>query len=53
MKIAPFATEHFFARHEFSTTHQLCNSDCESVTIDELLRMAGDSLDGLLSELEP
>jgi len=47
MKIHPFATEHFFARHEFSTPHQLCNSDCESVSIDELLRMAGDSLDNL------
>lgn len=47
MKIAPFATEHFFARHEFSTQWQLCNSDCESVSIDDLLRMAGDSLDGL------
>lgn len=47
MKIAPFATEHFFARHEFSTPYQLCNSDCESVSIEELLRLAGDSLDGL------
>jgi len=47
MKIAPFETERFFARHEFSTPYQLCNSDCESVSIDDLLRMAGDSLDGL------
>ena len=47
MKIAPFATEHFFARHEFSTPYQLCNSDCESVSIAELLRLAGDSLKGL------
>ena len=47
MKIAPFETEHFFARHEFSTPYQLCNSDCESVTIDELLAMSGDSLENL------
>jgi len=47
MKITPFATEHFFARYEFSTPYQLCNSDCESVSIDELLRMSGDSLEGL------
>jgi len=47
MKITPFATEHFFARYEFSTPHQLCNSDCESVSIDELLNLAGDSLEGL------
>jgi len=47
MKITPFETEHFFARYEFSTPYQLCNSDCESVTIEELLRMAGDSVEGL------
>ena len=40
MKITPFATEHFFAKHEFSTPYQLCNSDCETVTVDELLMMA-------------
>jgi aspartate/methionine/tyrosine aminotransferase len=40
MKITPFATEHFFARYEFSTPYQLCNSDCETVTIAELLEMA-------------
>jgi len=40
VKITPFATEHFFAKHEFSTPYQLCNSDCETVTVDELLMMA-------------
>lgn len=40
MKIAPFQTEHFFARYEFTTPYQLCNSDCETVTVEELLRMA-------------
>ena len=40
MKIAPFATEHFFAQYEFSTPHQLCNSDCETVSVAELLAMA-------------
>jgi aspartate/methionine/tyrosine aminotransferase len=44
MKIAPFETEHFFARYEFNTPHQLCNSDCESISIAELLSLAGDSL---------
>ena len=47
MKIAPFATEHFFARYEFTTPYQLCNSDCETVTIAELLAMAGLSLEQL------
>ena len=45
MKIAPFETEQFFARYEFNTPHQLCNSDCESISIAELLEMAGDSLE--------
>ena len=40
MKIASFATEHFFARYEFTTPHQLCNSDCETVTVGELMQMA-------------
>ena len=40
MKISPFATELFFAQYEFSTPHQLCNSDCETVTVAELLAMA-------------
>jgi len=44
MKIAPFETEHFFARYEFETPLQLCNSDCEPVTIDELLELGGASL---------
>ena len=45
MKIAPFKTEQFFARYEFNTPYQLCNSDCESLSITELLSMAGDSLE--------
>lgn len=40
MKIASFETEHFFARYEFTTPHQLCNSDCETVSVAELLKMA-------------
>jgi len=43
MKIASFETEQFFARHEFSTPYQLCNSDCESLSIAELLKLAGES----------
>jgi len=40
MKIAPFATEHFFAQYEFSTPYQLCNSDCETTSVEELLKLA-------------
>ncbi|NNJ65420.1 MAG: aspartate/tyrosine/aromatic aminotransferase, partial [Xanthomonadales bacterium] len=45
MKIPDFETERFFARYEFSTPWQLCNSDCESMTLAELLDLAGDSLE--------
>lgn len=41
MKITRFATEHFFAKYEFTTPYQLCNSDCETLTVDELLKLAG------------
>ena len=41
MKIKPFHTERFFAVHEFTAPYLLCASDCESLTVDELLRLAG------------
>ena len=44
MKIGPFETEHFFARYEFTTPYQLCNSDCETLTVQELLEMADVSM---------
>jgi aspartate/methionine/tyrosine aminotransferase len=47
MKIRPFATEQFFARYEFTTPYQLCNSDCETLSIAELLELADLSLDDL------
>ncbi|MGO9309963.1 MAG: aminotransferase class I/II-fold pyridoxal phosphate-dependent enzyme [Spirochaetia bacterium] len=39
MKLPPFALERFFARHEFAAKHILCASDCESMSIDELLAL--------------
>ncbi len=45
MKIAPFMTEHFYAQYEFNTSYQLCNSDCETLSVAELLKMAGVSLE--------
>ena len=47
MKIAPFLTEHYFAQYEFTTPYQLCNSDCETITVEELLKMADISLEQL------
>lgn len=44
MKITPFLTEHFYAQYEFTTPYQLCNSDCETITVDELLKMADVSI---------
>lgn len=41
MNIAPFTTEQFFARYEFSTPYILCASDCETTTVGEVLRLAG------------
>ncbi len=45
MKIEPFATEHFFAQYEFSAPYQLCNSDCETVTVAELLTLADTTME--------
>jgi aspartate/methionine/tyrosine aminotransferase len=41
MNIKPFHTERFFAVHEFTAPYVLCASDCESLSVDELLRLAG------------
>ena len=47
MKIKPFHTERFFAIHEFTAPYLLCASDCESLTVDELLQLAGVSWESL------
>lgn len=40
MNIAPFAIEQFFARYEFTTPRILCASDCETMSVGELLALA-------------
>jgi aspartate/methionine/tyrosine aminotransferase len=50
MKIRPFETEQFFARYEFTTPYQLCNSDCETLSIAELLALADLPLEQLGQE---
>jgi len=47
MNIKPFHTERFFAVHEFSTPYILCASDCESLSVGELLHLAGVSWESL------
>lgn len=37
MNLPPFALERYFARHEFTAPHLLCASDCESLSVEELL----------------
>ncbi len=41
MKIPPFSTEQYFALYEFSTPYLLCASDCESMSVGELIALAG------------
>ncbi len=37
MKIPPFELERYFAQHEFTAPYLLCSSDCESISLKELL----------------
>ncbi len=39
MMPSPFKLERYFARHEFSAPYLLCASDCEALTLDEMLRL--------------
>jgi aspartate/methionine/tyrosine aminotransferase len=47
MKIAPFSIEEFFALYEFNTPYLLCSSDCESMTVGELLALSEMDMAGL------
>ena len=47
MKIEPFAIEAYFAQYEFNTPYLLCASDCETLSLAELLALAGQSLTDL------
>ena len=39
MKLTPFQLERYFARYEFTAKYLLSSSDCESVTIQDLLAL--------------
>ena len=39
MKLPPFKLERYFAKYEFSTEYLLCSSDCESMSIADLLAL--------------
>jgi aspartate/methionine/tyrosine aminotransferase len=42
-----FALETYFSKWEFTAKHHMTASDCQSVTISELLKLAGKTLDNL------
>ncbi len=39
MRWSPFELERYFARYEFNVDYVLCASDCESMTVAELLEL--------------
>jgi aspartate/methionine/tyrosine aminotransferase len=51
MSIQPFALERYFARYEFAARHLLSCSDCEPLTMADLLAMAGDRTKQLWDDL--
>lgn len=51
MKIPPFALERYYAKHEFTAKYMLSSSDCESLSLSELLAMADEQTQYLWDEL--
>lgn len=43
MNIKPFKLERFYTIHEFTAKYLLCSSDCEAMTIGELLQLEEDA----------
>ena len=43
MQLPPFKLERYFAKYEFNTQYLLCSSDCESMTVAELLALEPDA----------
>jgi aspartate/methionine/tyrosine aminotransferase len=39
MQLQPFKLERYFAKYEFSVRYLLCSSDCESMTVGELIAL--------------
>ncbi len=49
LRIEPFRLERYFAEHEFSARYLLCSSDCESMSVAELLAMEPGAVEKLSS----
>lgn len=45
MKIKPFKLERYYTINEFSAKYSLCNSDCEAMTIKDLLALEPNATD--------
>lgn len=45
MRIPPFKLERYFARYEFNVDYLLCSSDCQPLTIADLLALEPDAHD--------
>jgi aspartate/methionine/tyrosine aminotransferase len=43
MQLPPFRLERYFAKYEFNTKYLLCSSDCQSMTVAELLSFEPDA----------
>jgi len=47
MQITPFKLERYFARYEFNVKYLLCSSDCESLSVSDLLALEPEADEGL------
>ena len=47
MQLTPFKLERYFARYEFNVKYLLCSSDCESLSVGDLLAFEPDAEEGL------
>src|SRR5512137_1309605 len=52
MSISPFKLERYFAQHEFTAKYLLSASDCESLSLHELLQLADPDSLRLWNELK-
>ena len=39
MNLPPFKLERYFAKYEFNTEYLLCSSDCEAMSVADLLAL--------------
>ena len=52
MNLPPFKLERYFAKYEFNTEFLLCASDCESLSIADLLALEEGAAEKFLREVD-